>query len=121
MNNRIAVNEIEEIYPGHYFSILDFPIKEDLYDIISLSHKYVWGFDQLQNSIQCNIISPYYLNLERLNGKRRYNLLREKADYLFKLEMPNDTGYAQIISPNKDFLISIIEKLTIQSSDVVVR
>lgn len=160
MNDQIEVNRIKEIYPGHYFVLLDFPTKEILYDIIDLSYKYIWGVNHVEsgvewkeysyelfgksmskdkvitrnmqfeyvvstadfiklipdisqsvNIIQTNIIPPSYLNLEKLKGKSRYHLLKEKVDYLFELEMPGAIDYAPIISPNREFLNNIIKKI----------
>lgn len=61
--------------------------------------------------IQTNIVPPTYLDLNKLKGKSKYDLLKNKIDYLFELEMPGAADFAPIVSPNINFLISVIEKL----------
>ena len=160
MDNKIEVNKIKEIYPGHYFVLLDFPAKEDLYEIVDLSYKYIWGFNHIENGtewkkypynlfgksisemkiearnmqfeyiistndfvklvpninqtisiIQTNIVPPYYMDINRLKGKGKYDLLKNKIDYLFELEMPGAVDYAPLISPSIYFLENVINKL----------
>lgn len=62
--------------------------------------------------IQTNVIPPSFLDLDRFSGKGRYDLLKNKIDYLFELELPGATDYAPIISPSENFLQSLIEKLS---------
>lgn len=62
--------------------------------------------------IQTNIEPPYYLDLDKLKGASKYNLLKEKVDYLFDIDIPAATDYAPIISPNKKYLESLIKKLS---------
>jgi len=61
--------------------------------------------------IQTNVIPPYYMNLSQMKGKGKYDLLKDKVDYLFELEMPGAVDYAPLISPNIYFLENIIDKL----------
>ena len=61
--------------------------------------------------IQTNIIPPSYLNLTRLEGKGRYDLLKNKVDYLFEIDMPGSSDYTPIVSPNLAFLEKLIENL----------
>lgn len=153
----MVVNQIHELFKGHYQVILDFPDKIDLYKIIDKSYKFVWGFEHIENAvewseykhslygifnektpvlarnikmeflletedfinyipsmsqtiriIQTNIEPPYYLNLDNLRGKGRYDLLKSKVDYLFELEMPGASDYSTIISPNREYLEMIL-------------
>jgi hypothetical protein len=60
--------------------------------------------------IQTNIIPPYYVDLKRLSGKEKYDLLKSKVDYLFELEMPGAIDYASLISPNIHFLENVIDR-----------
>jgi len=62
------------------------------------------------NIVQTNIVPPYYLNLNRLNGKGKYDLLKKEINYLFELDVPGASDYITIVSPNIDFLQSINEK-----------
>ena len=61
--------------------------------------------------VQTNIIPPYYMNLNQLSGKGKYDLLKSKIDYLFELEMPGAIDYSPLISPNIDFLKNVIDRL----------
>lgn len=65
---------------------------------------------QTINIIQTNKLPPYYLNLNRLKGKGKYELLKKEIDYLFELDVPGASDYITIISPNIEFLKSIKEK-----------
>lgn len=58
--------------------------------------------------IQTNQLPPSYLNLKLLQGKPRYDLLKEKVNYLFEIEIPGSLDYAPIISPNRDFLLHVL-------------
>ena len=60
--------------------------------------------------IQTNHVPPYYLDLSRLEGKAKYDLLLQKVDYLFYLELPGAVDYAPLISPHIDFLERVISK-----------
>lgn len=62
--------------------------------------------------IQTNIEPPYYLDLSKLNGVKKYNLLKEKADYLFDIDMPKASDYTPIISQSKEYLENLIKKFT---------
>jgi hypothetical protein len=62
--------------------------------------------------MQTNIIPPYYLNLKQLSGKGKYDLLKNKIDYLFELEMPGAIDYTPIISSQVKFLEKVIEKFS---------
>jgi hypothetical protein len=61
--------------------------------------------------IQTNVIPPYYMNLKQLTGKGKYDLLKNKIDYLFELEMPGAIDYAPLISPNINFLENVVDRL----------
>lgn len=66
--------------------------------------------------MQINKMPPYYLNLNRIKGKTRYDLLKTETDYLFEVKLPFSSissDYTEIVSPNLDFLIGIKEKLSL--------
>lgn len=60
--------------------------------------------------VQTNSIPPAYLDLKRLTGQSRYNLLKDKIEYLFELEMPGAVDYAPIVSSDIEFLKELIKK-----------
>jgi hypothetical protein len=61
--------------------------------------------------IQTNIEPPYYMNLNKLYGKSKYDLLKSKINYLYELDMPGAVDYSQIISSNKDYLERLLINL----------
>ncbi|MGB1204515.1 MAG: hypothetical protein ACPG5B_02645 [Chitinophagales bacterium] len=61
--------------------------------------------------IQTNMMPPYFMDLKRLKEKGKYDLLREKLDYLFEIEIVGATDYARLISPDKQFLERVIAAL----------
>ena len=63
--------------------------------------------------IQTNIIPPYYLNIKQLSGKSKYDLLKDKIDYLFELELPGATDYAPLVSPDITFLERVLKKMQV--------
>ncbi|MEZ4919227.1 MAG: hypothetical protein R2792_08985 [Saprospiraceae bacterium] len=69
--------------------------------------KLIPSISQTVKIIQTNTEPPYFLNLENIHGKTRYNLLKKHLDYLFELDMPGASDYSPIISPNKAFLETI--------------
>lgn len=62
--------------------------------------------------IQVNNIPPYYLDIKRINGKVKYELLKKEADYLFEIELPYNSDYTEIISSDIRFLERVISSLT---------
>jgi len=50
----------------------------------------------------------HYLDLKRINGRRKYDMLKKEVDYLFEIEIPYPADYAPIVSPDKEFLQSIL-------------
>ncbi|MEK6153136.1 hypothetical protein WIW50_07750 [Flavobacteriaceae bacterium 3-367] len=50
---------------------------------------------------------PSYVDLRRLNGKGKYDLLKKEVDYLFEIEIPYPSDYSPIVSPSEEFLKSI--------------
>lgn len=74
--------------------------------------QFIPNIHQTIKIIQTNAIPPDYLNIKQLTGKRKYDLLQNKIDYLFELEMPGAVDFAPIISPNIKFLENVIRKFS---------
>jgi hypothetical protein len=74
--------------------------------------KLVPYINQTIKIIQTNIQPPYYLNLQNLSGKSKYDLLKSKVDYLFEIEIPGAVDYSPIISPSIIFLEKVIRLLS---------
>lgn len=72
--------------------------------------KIIPSINQTVKIVQTNIIPPSFLDLKQLRGKSKYDLLKNKVDYLFELELPGAVDYASLISPNVVFLETVIER-----------
>lgn len=59
--------------------------------------------------IQINELPPQYLDLERITGNRRYEILKSECDYLFEVDIPSATDYGILISPDKEYLQSLLD------------
>ena len=68
--------------------------------------------------VQMNKIPPDYLDLERINGNQRYQLLLNECDYLFDLEIPSATDYGTLISSNLDYMEGLIASKHINWNDL---
>ena len=71
--------------------------------------KYIPYINQTIKIIQTNTEPPYYLNMEQLHGKARFDLLKIKIDYLFEIEMPGASDFSVIVSPQKEYLESLLK------------
>lgn len=119
-----GVNHIENAleWEMYHHSIFENPIGESKVMVRNITMEYLIStrnfidiVPKINRSIliiQTNIEPPPYLDLNRLKGKGRYDLLKSKVDYLFELDMPSSADYAPIVSPNMPFLESIITKFT---------
>lgn len=63
--------------------------------------------------IQINKLPPQYLDLNRITGNKRYEILKNECDYLFEVDIPSATDYGTLISPNKVYLQSLLENTDI--------
>jgi len=153
-------NTIQEIFPGHFQVILDYPTAMDLTKILDMSYKFVWvtqhnegrttwmpythtlygrevatsdvvvrnvmmeylmettSFIELLSDIrqtirivQTNLQPPHYLDLGRLKGKQKYELLKSKLDYRLEVEIPGAADYAPLISSDRAFLEDVLNRL----------
>lgn len=59
---------------------------------------------------QLNIFPKYYVKPEAVKGKTRYDLLLKECDYLFEIDIPSTTDYGTLISSNRNFLQSLLDK-----------
>lgn len=64
--------------------------------------------DQTITLYQISKKPPRYLDLARLKGRGKYDLLKKEAGYLFEIEIPIMTDYAPIVSSNRSFLESLL-------------
>ena len=68
--------------------------------------------------IQMNRIPPYYLNLDKIKGHQRYEKLKTECDYLFEVDIPSATDYGVLISPDKEYLQSLLNNQSINWNDL---
>ena len=68
--------------------------------------------------IQMNRIPPYYLDLERIKGNRRFELLRDECDFLFEVDIPSATDYGILISNDRNYLQSLLDNPEIDWNDL---
>ena len=64
--------------------------------------------------LQVNNLPPYYLDLNRLEGKTRYDLLKKETDYLFEVNLPFSgvsSDYTEIVSPSLSFLNKLLKEI----------
>jgi hypothetical protein len=53
-------------------------------------------------------LPPDFLDLKRLKGKTRYDLLKKECDFLFEIDLPSAVDYGTLVSANKDYLIDLL-------------
>jgi hypothetical protein len=58
--------------------------------------------------LQTNLLTPEFLDLKRLKGKTRYDLLKKECDFLFEIDLPNAVDYGTLVSTNKDYLTELM-------------
>ena len=68
--------------------------------------------------IQMNKIPPYYLDLDKVKGNKRYEILQQECDYLFEVDIPSATDYGTLISPNKEYLELLLANPAINWHDL---
>ena len=68
--------------------------------------------------VQLNNLPKEYLDLGRLKGKTRYELLSKECDYLFELDIPSATDYGTIVSSDRSYLQSLLDNPTINWSNL---
>jgi hypothetical protein len=67
--------------------------------------------NQSINIIQIIGVPQYFINVEKLEGKAKCDLLKQKVDCLFEFEMPCQPDFSPLISPNKAFLDKVLERI----------
>lgn len=58
--------------------------------------------------VQMNKYPPNYLDIYKIKGKTRFELLKNECDYLFELSIPTSADYGEIISSDLEFLQSVL-------------
>lgn len=85
--------------------------RQILYDFVIKTTDYKKIENEIPNGvtlIQTNKLPPDFLDLKRLKGKTRYDLLKKECDFLFEIDLPSAVDYGTLISTNKDYLIELL-------------
>lgn len=109
----------------------ELPISENLkknvlarqisFDFIIETHDYNQIKNELPNGvtlIQINELPKHYLDLRKITGKTRYELLKKECDYLFEIDLPNTVDYGTLISPDKEYLTGLLNNSDINWKDL---
>lgn len=115
-------NEIRSSWENYDFTLFDLKLHNtflmarniEMEFIVETSTfiKLIPTINQTIKIVQTNSIPPPYLDLKKLSGKSKYDLLKNKIDYLFELELIGAVDYSPLISPNIQFLEGVIKKIT---------
>lgn len=95
--NRIQPYEIKEIYPGHYYMLLDMLDTSDILKIVSHDYKYLWFYDLNTYSVIWNKVNDAYPDVAPYNmwlrNVRMECIIETKhlEDFLNNLKMLNTT------------------------------
>jgi len=94
----------------------------------SLNFDFILATDEFKNImanwkggielIQMNNTPPHYLDLNKVKGNQRYEILAKECDYLFEVDIPSATDYGTLISPNKEYLQSLLDNPEINWNDL---
>jgi hypothetical protein len=68
--------------------------------------------------IQMNNLPKHYLDNERVRESTWYELLTKECDYLFEINLPWPDGYSQILTPNRDWLESLLNNKALNWDDL---
>ena len=124
---------IHNYEPENYYKWTEYnlPISEKLpmkvlarqisYDFIIKTIDYKKIENEMPNGVtllQTNILPPYFIDLKRLKGKTRYDLLQKECDFLFEIELPGAVDYGTLVSSNKNFLIDLLNDKRIDWTDL---
>lgn len=108
------------------------PIKDNSVNIKTLARSLTFDFILTTNEfknimkdwkggiqlIQMNNIPPYYLDLKKVKGNKRYEILEKECDYLFEVNIPPARDYGTLISPNREYLQSLLDNSEINWNDL---
>ena len=59
--------------------------------------------------IQLNQLPPDYLDLDKIKGNRRYELLESECEYLFEAVIPSAPDYGILVSADKAYLQPLLD------------
>ena len=101
-NSQLPISEEKKINVLARQVSFDFLIKTENYDEIGNE------LSQGVTLLQIKKRPPKFIDLKRLKGKTRYDLLKKECDYLFEINLRNVIDYGTLISSNKEFLEGLL-------------
>lgn len=91
------------------------------YDFLIETNEYDETKNEMPNGVtllQINKQPPDFLDLRRIKGKTRYDLLKKECDYLFEISLPSAIDYGTLISSNIDYLEGLLSDKRINWKDL---
>jgi hypothetical protein len=125
----VETNEYKEFYDWRQYNLPLFDNK-NYYNVLARQIKFDFVMATLEfrqilpnlspgiTLIQLNELPKYYLQLDRIEGKTRYELLTKECDYLFEINLPWPSGDGELVSPNKEWLQSLLDDKNINWTDL---
>ncbi|HEY0652235.1 MAG TPA: hypothetical protein VGD65_03865 [Chryseosolibacter sp.] len=120
-----------ELRTGNKWSKLQLPISDRLqksllarqvkYDFIIPTNEYETIKGEMPNGVkllQINHLPPEFLDLTKIEGKSRYDLLRRECDYLFEIDLPSAVDYGTLLSNDKNYLNDLLNDKQINWTDL---
>ena len=52
---------------------------------------------------------PVYLDVNKIKGASKYDILKKETDYLFEIKLPGSPDYTEVISSSQDYLIQLLK------------
>ena len=91
------------------------------YDFVIGTNEYVEVKEEMPNGVtllQVNRRPPDFLDLGKIKGETRYNLLKKECDYLFEIDLPSAVDYGTLVSSNVDYLTDLLNDKRINWKDL---
>jgi hypothetical protein len=120
-----------ELKGNDSWTMFQLPISDKLHRTVlarQLKYDFIIGtneFDEVKNEMpngvtlfQINKHPPDFLDLGKIKGKTRYDLLKKECDYLFEIDLPSAVDYGTLVSSNKSYLTELLDDKGINWKDL---
>lgn len=91
------------------------------YDFLIRTNEFGEIKNEMPNGVtllQINKQPPDFLDLGKIKGKTRYELLKRECDYLFEIDLPSAVDYGTLVSSNKKYLTDLLDDKKINWTDL---
>lgn len=126
---------IDNYYPGfpdNDWNRLSLPVFKNMenkdvlarnvsFDLVLLTTEFKEKINLWENGgtfFQIKKLPPDYLDMKRIEGKTRYDLLKKECDYLFEIKIAEPLDYGEIVSNDKKFLEELLSNPEINWDDL---